>query len=111
MTYAVNALANMFENENRLDRKASVNIGIRLAEEDDQGDFLRYTGVFLRFMIEFFHQVDDSQMTNLDSNSFADRVRMLTAHRRKDRELFMLLHGDVQVETLLEFMKRAEEAK
>lgn len=111
MTYAVNALANVFENENTLGRKASVNIGIRLAEEDDQGDFLRYTGVFLRFMIEFFQQVDDSQMTSLDSNSFADRVRMLIAHRRKDHELFMLLHGDVQVETLLEFMKRAEEAK
>ena len=47
----------------------------------------------------------------VDTNSFADRLRTLTAQRRKDRELFKLLHGDVQAETLLEFMKRAEETK
>lgn len=111
MTYAVSALADMFETENTFDRKASVNVGIRLNEEDDQGDFLRYTGLFLRFVIEFFRQVDDSEMATLDTNSFADRVRTLTAQRRKDRDLFKLLHGDVQTETLLEFMKRVEETK
>ncbi len=111
MTYAVSALADLFENENTFARKASVNIGIRLTDENDQGDFLRYTGVFLRFIIEFCRQVDDSEMNNLDTNSFADRVRLLTSHRRKDRELFKLLHGDVDTDTLLGFMKRAEEAK
>lgn len=111
MTYAVGALADLFETENTFDRKASVNVGIRLNEEDDQGDFLRYTGLFLRFVIEFFRQVDDSEMATVDTNSFADRVRTLTAQRRKDRDLFKLLHGDVQTETMLEFMKRAEETK
>jgi predicted CopG family antitoxin len=111
ITYAVNALADVFENENALDRKASINMGIRLNDEDDQGDFLRYTGVFLRFMTEFFRRVDDSEMATSGSNSFADRLRRLTANRRKDPELFRLLHGDVQVETLLEFMRRAEEAR
>ncbi|WP_281857092.1 hypothetical protein [Litoreibacter halocynthiae] len=111
MIYAVGALADLFENENTLDRKASVNIGIRLNENADQGDWTRYTGLFLRFMIEFFRQVDDSEMATLDTNSFADRVRTLTAQRRKDRELFKLLHGEVQTDTLLEFMKRAEETK
>lgn len=111
MVFAVNALADLFENENKLDRKASVNMGIRLNEEDDQGDLLRYTGVFLRFMIEFFRLVDDAEMATLDANSFADRIRALTAQRRKDRDLFKLLHGDVQADTLLEFMKRAEETK
>lgn len=111
MTYAVSALADLFETENTFDRKASVNVGIRLNEEEDQGDFLRYTGLFLRFVIEFFRQVDDSEMATLDTNSFADRVRTLTAQRRKDRDLFKLLHGDVQTETLLEFMKRAEGTK
>lgn len=111
MIYAVGALADLFETENTFDRKASVNVGIRLNEEDDQGDFLRYTGLFLRFVIEFFRQVDNSEMATLDTNSFADRVRTLTAQRRKDRDLFKLLHGDVQTDTLLEFMKRAEETK
>jgi hypothetical protein len=111
MAYAVSALADLFENENRLGRKAAINIGIRLNEDDDQGDFLRYTGVFLRFMIEFFRNVDDSEMANLGSNSFADRLRMLTAQRRKDPSLFRLLHGDVSVEMVLEFMKRVEEAR
>lgn len=111
LAYAVSALADLFENENTLERKSSINLGIRLSSEDDQGDFRRYTGVFLRFMIEFFRRVDDSEMANLDSNSFADRLRLLTAHRRKDPDLYRLLHGDVQVETLLEFMKRVEEAR
>lgn len=111
MAYAVSALADLFENENRLDRKASINIGIRLNEEKDQADFLRYTGVFLRFMIEFFRNVDDSEMATLGTNSFADRLRLLTAQRRKDPSLFCLLHGDVLVETMLEFMKRVEEAR
>ncbi len=111
MIYAVGALADLFENENKFDRKASVNIGIRLNEDADQGDWARYTGLFLRFMIEFFRQVDESEMATLDTNSFADRLRTLTAQRRKDRELFKLLHGDVQTDTLLEFMKRAEETK
>jgi hypothetical protein len=111
MIYAVSALADLFEDENTLDRKASVNIGIRLNEDDDQADWARYTGLFLRFMIEFVRQVDDSEMATLDSNSFADRLRTLATQRRKDRELFKLLHGDVQTDTLLEFMKRAEETK
>ncbi|MEN8933797.1 hypothetical protein [Planktotalea arctica] len=111
MIYAVGALADLFENENKFDRKASVNIGIRLNEDADQGDWTRYTGMFLRFMIEFFRQVDDSEMATLDTNSFADRLRTLTAQRRKDRELFKLLHGDVQTDKLLEFMKRAEETR
>ena len=79
MIYAVGALADLFENENKFDRKASVNIGIRLNEDADQGDWTRYTGLFLRFMIEFFRQVDDSEMATLDTNSFADRLRTLTA--------------------------------
>jgi hypothetical protein len=111
MIYSVGALAGLFENENKFDRKASVNIGIRLNEDADQGDWTRYTGMFLRFMIEFFRQVDDSEMATLDTNSFADRLRTLTAQRRKDRELFKLLHGDVQTDKLLEFMKRAEETR
>lgn len=45
-------------------------------------------------------------MANFGSNSFADHLRLLTAHRRKDPSLFGLLHGDVPVETTLEFMKR-----
>lgn len=36
---------------------------------------------------------------------------MRIGYRRKDNELFRLSHGDVQVETLLEFMKRAEESR
>lgn len=111
MIYAVSALADLFESENKLDRKASVNMGIRLNEENDQGDLFRYTGVFLRFMIEFFRQVDDAEMATLDTNSFADRIRTLTTQRRKDRDLFKLLHGEVQTDALLEFMKRAEGTK
>lgn len=111
MAYAISALADLFESENRLGRKAAVNVGIRLKDDDDQGDFLRYTGVFLRFMIEFFRKVDDSEMANLGSNSFADRLRLLTAQRRKDPDLFRLLHGNVSVETMLEFMRRVEEAR
>lgn len=111
MAYAVSALADLFENENSLARKASINIGIRLNEENDHSDFLRYTGVFLRFMIEFFRKVDDSEMATLETNSFADRLRLLTAQRRKDPNLFRLLDGDVQVATILEFMKRVEGAR
>jgi hypothetical protein len=111
MAYAVSSLADLFESENQLGRKAAVNIGIRLNEEDDQGDFWRYTGVFLRFMTEFFRVVDDAEMVNIGSNSFADRLRLLAAQRRKDPSLFRLLHGDVTVETMLEFMKRVEEAR
>jgi hypothetical protein len=108
LAYAVSALADLFENENRLERKAAVNR--RISKKDTEDD-LRYTGVFLRFMIEFFRKVDDSEMATLGSNSFADRLRLLTAQRRKDPSLFCLLHGDVQVETMLEFMKRVEEAR
>ena len=111
LAYAVSALADLFENENMLERSASINLGIELKSQNREGDYLRYTGVFLRFMIEFFRQVDDSEMGTVDSNSFADRLRLVTAHRRKDPGLYHLLHGDVQVATLLEFMKRVEEAR
>lgn len=111
LSYAVSALSDLFENENTLERKASINLGIELKSQNREGDYLRYTGVFLRFTIEFFRQVDDSETATLDSNSFADRLRLLTAHRRKDPDLYRLLHGEVRVEALLEFMKRVEEAR
>jgi len=42
---------------------------------------------------------------------FQDTVRKLAQGRRKDPELFRLLHGATSVENVLEFMKRADAAK
>lgn len=111
MAYAISALADLFERENMLGRKAGINMGIRLNSENDQGEWLRYTGVFLNFMTEFFHRIDDGQLTFGAGNSLADRMRKLTKQRRKDPEIFKLLDGDVSVEDVLEFMRRVEEAK
>lgn len=108
LAYAVSALAELFENKNGLERKAAVN---RRISKKDAEDDLRYTGVFLRFMIEFFRKVDDSEIATLGSNSFADRLRLLAVQRREDPSLFRLLEGDVRVETILEFMKRVEETR
>lgn len=108
MIYAVNALVDLFERENTRGRLANVNMGIRLNVEDDQGDWLRYTGLFLEFALEFFRRVDDSQIAPLEGNSLNDRIRKLARNRKKDSDLFRLLHGDVSVDLMLEFMGRAE---
>ena len=111
MIYAISALADLFERENTKDRSANVNMGIRLNEEDEQGDWLRYTGLFLAFAVEFFRRVDDSQIVSLEGDSLSDRIRKLARSRKNDPGLFQLLHGDVQVETMLEFMRRAERVR
>jgi hypothetical protein len=103
--YAVNALADLFERENTLDRKAAINLGISTDEDEDH---YRYTGAFRWFMTEFLKKADDSFMFVEGSNTFADRLRKLTLRRQADPKLFELLHGQVTVEDTLEFMKRAE---
>lgn len=104
LIYAVNALAAFFERETALHRSAAINRNIPRKGEDDPA----FTGPFLGFMTEFFHLVDDAQLSHLETTSFRDRVRRLTIRRKNDPTLHEVLNASVNVERMLEFMKRAE---
>lgn len=106
--YGVNALADMFERENKLGRVAAINMSFN---SGDEAEYLRYTGAFRWFMTEFLRKVDDSLVFAESDNAFADRLRKLSRNRKKDPKLFKLLHGRVTVEDTLEFMRRAEAIK
>lgn len=108
MIYVINALADLFERTNTWQRKAAVNLGIDIKSDANTGEYYRYTGKFLPFTREFFYRVDDAQMSHLEGNSYAERLRQLVAGRKNDKDLFRLLHRDVSVETMLDFMRRAE---
>jgi hypothetical protein len=54
LIYAINALAGLFEAENQVGRRATINRYISKGDPDD------YTGPFIRFVEAFFHGADDS---------------------------------------------------
>lgn len=111
--YAVYALADLFERANTYGIKANVNHVVETREYEETGGFFgdfRYEGRFLRFVTNFFGVVDDSQFQRAGLG-LQDRIRKLGQARKKDPSLFELLHENVSVETLLEFMRRADAGK
>jgi hypothetical protein len=106
MIYAVNALGAMFERENGIGRSATISKNVSPVNSDEGA--YRFTGPFLEMLTEFFHAVDDSQLSGVGTKSFRERARRLSMHRKKDPDLHLLLHGQVTVEIMLEFMSRAE---
>lgn len=109
--FAVLTLADMFEARNTMGRKASVSetfdYGRRGAHNDSRNS-RRYTGKFLDFVTAFFQTVDPQQFTRAVDEGFQDRVRKVTKSRKKDPEVYKKLYGNVAVEDVLDFMRRAE---
>ena len=110
MLYAVNALASLFEKENDRGLKASVSESIASGIAGRITNARRYQGDFLNFVTSFFRSVDPLQMApNRDiDEGFQDRVRKMAQARRKNPDLFKLLHGNVTVDVMLDFMRQAE---
>lgn len=106
MIYAVNALGAMFERENAGGRSATISKNVSPVNSEEGA--YRFTGPFLEMLTKFFHTVDDSQLSGVGTKSFRERARRLSMHRKKDPDLYLLLHGQVTVEVMLEFMSRAE---
>lgn len=109
--FAVLALADMFEARNTMGRKASVSETLdygRRGAHNDSPNSRRYTGRFLDFVTAFFQTVDPQQFTRAVDEGFQDRVRKVTKSRKRDPEVYKKLYGDVAVEDVLDFMRRAE---
>jgi len=124
--YAVMALADIFEEHNKIDRKPNVgetvntrrNVGdmdsinaCRNVGDMDSINARRYTGKFLRFVSNFFRAVDAGEIQRRQREGFEDSVRKAAQQRRKDPSLYKLLNDDVTPEVLLGFMKRADALK
>ena len=109
---AVNALAALFEDENDRGLKAVVSETFTDARHKTH-NARRYFGEFLNFVTTFVRAVDPQQMApNRDiDEGFQDRVRKMAQARRKNPDLFKLLHGIVTVEVMLDFMRQAEAIK
>lgn len=113
LIYAVNALASLFEEENDRGLKAVVSESIAPGKAGKITNARRYQGEFLNLVTDFFRAVDPQQMApNRDiDEGFQDRVRKMAQARRKNPDLFKLLHGNVTVEVMLDFMRQAEAIK
>lgn len=112
LIYAVNALGSLFEEKNDRGLKAVVSETFTDVRHNTP-NARRYYGEFLSFVTDFFRAVDPQQIApNRDiDEGFQDRVRKLAQARRKNPDLFKLLHGNVSVEVMLDFMRQAEAIK
>ena len=112
LMYAVNALAALFEDESDRGLKAVVSETFTDARHRTP-NARRYYGEFLNFVTNFVRAVDPQQMTpNRDiDEGFQDRVRKMAQARRKNPDLFKLLHGIVTVDVMLDFMRQTEAIK
>lgn len=108
LIYAINALAGLFEAENQVGRRATINRYINHGSLDDWANGMTYTGPFIDFVEQFFIWTDSSLFDWTTGNRLKDRIRTLAIKRAADPHLHRLLDGRVDVETMLTFMKRAE---
>ena len=114
MLYAVHALAVVFERHNRGSFKANVGETVNTGDlfgSRRSNNARRYTGPFLAFVTAFIDQIDRVLIAGRNLEGFEDMVRKFAQGRRKDPDLFRLLHGATTVEDVLEFMRRADAVK
>jgi len=103
LTYAVLALAPIFEQHNSDGRAAAVTLATSGAGHE---------GVFLDFVSAFIRVVDAGTIGLRATDGFNERVRKIAQKRAVDTELVGLLdHPDVDEHVMLDFMARADALK
>lgn len=103
LVYAVLALAHEFEAHNETGHAAGVTVDV---------SGLRHEGVFLEFVLSFMKVVDAGTIGLRPTDGFNERVRKIAQKRTIDTRMVGLLdQSEVDADTMLKFMKRADALK
>lgn len=109
-SYAVFALADVFERYDQRNRAATVSQKSTAAPDDDMewSGLFSYSGGFLQFARAFFEIYNRNEFQDRVASGFDTAVRRAAQKRKKDPELHRLLEGDATAQDVLDFMVRLD---